>query len=123
MSADIVLHYFHVIFLSADMLVCVSGVPTSHAILLADVSYSRRCWPTMMGCMVQPLHELVIMNRHVVSVIAPKTVRSGNVHVAVLAIRGCNSWKSTQDSDAAWDTASDLVVWRAQPPIAGQVVQ
>jgi len=31
-------------------------------------------------------------------VTAPTTGRSGNVHVAGLAISGCNNWKSTQDS-------------------------
>ena len=31
-------------------------------------------------------------------VTAPTTGRNGNVHVAGLAIRGCNNWKSTQDS-------------------------
>ena len=74
--------------------------------------------PAHMHCIWLSRQELVI---------APTTGCSGNVHVAGLAIRGCKLLQQLEvdtglAADVAWDTASDRVVWRAQRPIAGQVV-
>jgi len=52
--------------------------------------------------------------------------RSGNVHIQG---RPRHTWIRRLEvdvglaADAAWDTASDRDVWRAQRPVAGQSVQ
>ena len=53
---------------------------------------------------------------------------SGNVYEVEVVphIHGSASWRLMSGliaADAAWDTASDREVWRAQLPVAGQAVQ
>jgi len=56
----------------------------------------------------------------------PMTGRTGSVREVVLDIRGMIRQLEVDvglTADAAWDTASDRQVRRAQRPVAGQAVQ
>jgi len=56
----------------------------------------------------------------------PMTGRTGSVREVVLDIRGMIRQLEVDvglTADAAWDTASDCGVWRAQRPVTGHAAQ